>query len=76
MKKNLLTLQFVFSLGLGLVLFAGRLNAAESNAVEQWGVFEVTLKGPADGNPFTDVTLSAKFTQGSRTMTVAGFYDG
>lgn len=74
MKKNIFTLQFLFSLG--LVLFAARLSAAESNTVEQWGVFEVTLKGPADGNPFTDVALSARFTQGPRAMTVAGFYDG
>ena len=46
--------------------------------VEQWGVFELTLKGPTGGNPFTDVTLSATFTsaQGQGAITVAGFYDG
>ncbi|MDO8835704.1 MAG: DUF5060 domain-containing protein, partial [Vicinamibacterales bacterium] len=45
-------------------------------AVEQWGVFELTLKGPADGNPFTEVELSARFTQGERAITATGFYDG
>ena len=44
--------------------------------VEQWGTFEVALKGPADGNPFVDVQLSAAFTQGETKLTAAGFYDG
>ncbi|MBX6311659.1 MAG: DUF5060 domain-containing protein [Isosphaeraceae bacterium] len=44
--------------------------------VEQWGLFEVTLNGPATGNPFTEVDLSAQFSQGDRTITVPGFYDG
>jgi hypothetical protein len=45
-------------------------------AAEQWGVFELKLHGPAHGNPFTDVTLSARFTQGDRQFHVTGFYDG
>jgi hypothetical protein len=45
-------------------------------AVEQWGMFEVTLKGPASGNPFKDVTLGAAFTHEHRTVKVTGFYDG
>ena len=44
--------------------------------VEQWGVFETSVKGPATGNPFVDVTFSAKFTLGHRTVEVPGFYDG
>ena len=44
--------------------------------VEQWDVFEVALRGPADGNPFADVTFSARFTQGNVSKEVAGFYDG
>src|SRR5258705_127257 len=39
-------------------------------------LFELELKGPADGNPFTDVRFSAVFTDGTRTHEVAGFYDG
>lgn len=45
-------------------------------AVEQWGTFELTLNGPADGNPFTDTSLTAYFTQGTNHLTATGFYDG
>lgn len=45
-------------------------------AVEKWDVFEVTLSGPADGNPFTEVEFSARFAQAGRAVTVPGFYDG
>ena len=45
-------------------------------AVEQWGIFELALKGPADGNPFTDVKVSAQFTQGTNVVEANGFYDG
>ena len=50
--------------------------AAAPATVEQWDIFELALDGPKDGNPFVDVTLSAKFTQGDRTVTATGFYDG
>jgi hypothetical protein len=49
---------------------------AIASAVEQWGIFEVALKGPSAGNPFLDVTLSARFTQGTNVMVANGFYDG
>jgi hypothetical protein len=49
---------------------------AAAETVEQWGVFETTLKGPADGNPFTDVTLGARFENGGTSVKVSGFYDG
>jgi hypothetical protein len=45
-------------------------------SVEQWDVFEFTLPGPAEGNPFVEVELTARFTQGERTLTARGFYDG
>jgi len=45
-------------------------------SVEQWGVFEVALAGPTNGNPFTDVSLSAHFTQGSTDIVANGFYNG
>ncbi|HTV10061.1 MAG TPA: DUF5060 domain-containing protein [Candidatus Aquilonibacter sp.] len=44
--------------------------------VEQWGLFEVSLKGPSAGNPFQDIILGAQFTQEHRTVEVKGFYDG
>lgn len=44
--------------------------------VPLWGRFELTLRGPADGNPFVDVSLSAVFLQAGQTVGVTGFYDG
>ena len=41
-----------------------------------WATFELSFEGPSGGNPFRDVTLRATFTQGERTVRVAGFYDG
>jgi hypothetical protein len=49
---------------------------AKSADIEQWGLYEVALKGPSAGNPFRDVILSAQFTQEHRTVEVKGFYDG
>jgi hypothetical protein len=51
-------------------------RAAAPTSVEKWGVFEIELKGPSEGNPFLDVTLSADFSNGVRTINVPGFYDG
>lgn len=53
---------------------AGAQTAA--GTVEQWGLYEISLKGPADGNPFVDVRLSAVFDSGGRRIEVPGFYDG
>jgi hypothetical protein len=62
----------LFSLG----LIRTDLPAQEPAKVEQWGVFELTLPGPAGGNPFLEVELAASFTQGERTVRTPGFYDG
>ncbi len=43
---------------------------------KEWGIFELALNGSSKGNPFVDVSFSAKFTQGSKSFDVAGFYDG
>ena len=54
--------------------------AATEKEVEQWGVFEMELHGPAEGNPFVDVSLSAEFSlpeqPDARRISVTGFYDG
>ncbi len=55
---------------------ASAMMAPAGEEVEKWGVFETTVKGPAAGNPFVDVTFGAKFSNGHRTVEVAGFYDG
>lgn len=48
------------------------------SAVEQWGVYEVTLKGPTNGNPFLDVPFAARFVfvQSGDSVEAPGFYDG
>jgi len=42
----------------------------------RWGVLEIALVGPSEGNPFVDVELTAQLRCGERTWTVGGFYDG
>ena len=44
--------------------------------VEQFTVFELELKGPTAGNPFTEVQLSAEFRLMNRLLFCEGFYDG
>ena len=46
-----------------------------TDGVERWGTYEVTLKGPVEGNPFIDVNLSAEFTHDEKTIGV-GCYVG
>jgi Domain of unknown function (DUF5060)/Protein of unknown function (DUF4038)/Domain of unknown function (DUF5605) len=74
--RNLIgvSLRLLAVLCLGLITPA--LRSAAPATVEQWGVFELTLTGSATGNPFIEVELSARFTQGERTVQAAGFYDG
>ena len=49
---------------------------AATGEIECWDIFELSLKGPSSGNPFTDVHLSARFKQGDKVFAPAGFYDG
>ena len=44
--------------------------------VEQWGIFELALPGSAEGNPYLDVELTARFAYKHREIEVDGFYDG
>lgn len=64
-------------IGVGWLILSVSIGVRGQTAqVEQWGVFEVSLPGPAEGNPFVEVELSATFTQGGQAVTAAGFYDG
>jgi hypothetical protein len=49
---------------------------ADSPTIEKWDVFEIALTGPAGGNPYLEVQLSATFSQANRSVRVPGFYDG
>lgn len=44
--------------------------------VEKWGMFELSLEGTSDGNPFVEVTVTAIFQHEQKQVTVSGFYDG
>ncbi len=46
------------------------------NAIAKWEIFEITLHGKTEGNPFTDYTISGTFTGEKEEVTVDGFYDG
>ena len=50
--------------------------ACRGGAAKRWGVWETSLDGPREGNPYHDVELSFTFSQDSQRIDVAGFYDG
>ena len=47
-----------------------------SSQVEKWGIFEVSMPGKSEGNPFTDYEITGTFTSKNESKTVDGFYDG
>ena len=60
-----------------ILIIAGLLpSLAAAERIEQWGIYEIELEGPADGNPFLDVRLEAIFDNGAKQTRVDGFYDG
>jgi hypothetical protein len=61
---------------LALTLLLGLVSDVTTQAVEQWGHTELVFRGPSGGNPYADVQLRARFTQGDRTIDVSGFWDG
>lgn len=61
---------------LGPTLAAPAAAQTRAAAVERWGTFEAALEGPSTGNPFLEVEFGAVFTQGARSITATGFYDG
>lgn len=67
--KNLTRRSFV-------TLAAAPALAQAADRVERWGVWELAVNGPAEGNPFVDVSFGAVFAGGARHIEVGGFYDG
>ena len=51
-----------------------KLNYAKT--IEKWGIFEVTISGPKEGNPFCDQWIKGTFCCKNEKKTVDGFYDG
>lgn len=73
---RLLTVVLLIVLAAPSPVESGGAETAGEASVEQWGVRDVRLEGPADGNPFVDVTVQAEFTSGGKRRLVDGFYDG
>lgn len=46
------------------------------NCVSRWSMYEVSVHGREDGNPFTDYTIEGVFTGEQEEVRVDGFYDG
>ncbi len=67
-------MNFLKSALLLTLTLASSLRAEQT--VEQWGVFELALNGPTNGNPFTEVRFAARFYQGTNSVQAIGFYDG
>ncbi|MBQ7564896.1 MAG: DUF5605 domain-containing protein [Lachnospiraceae bacterium] len=44
--------------------------------VERWGVQEIRVEGPKDGNPFTEQWIQGTFQGTQESVSVDGFYDG
>jgi hypothetical protein len=64
------------SMALGAMAAAPSFAASPPAQVERWGLWEIALQGPSDGNPFVDIELAAIFEGAGRQLRVPGFYDG
>ena len=67
--RSKVSIILLISLSFSNLLFA-------QSKVEKWKVFELTLNGPSNGNPFKEVKLVGKFIFSNDTISVSGFYDG
>lgn len=63
-------------LGYSLPVEGAATAPAPLREVERWEIFEESFTGPSTDNPFIDAEITAEFTLGHRSVTVAGFYDG
>ena len=48
----------------------------EHTVIERWGMFELSLPGKTEGNPFTDYEIRGRFEGRHEDVMVSGFYDG
>lgn len=64
-------------LGAAAALQPLHLNAQKAHApVAVWDIFEAAFRATYSGNPYTDHSLRATFTQNHRSVEVDGFCDG
>ena len=67
--KKLILLAWVSWLACGV-------SPAQDRQVEKWDIFELSLNGPSEGNPFIGIEFTAVFRNGDQTFEPEGFYDG
>ena len=48
----------------------------QQTTCSRWGIFEVSIVGPKDGNPFTEQKVTGIFKGDNETVSCDGFYDG
>jgi hypothetical protein len=75
-SSDMINKQLVVRAALATAIFILAIPLRAGETVEQWGIFEIGLHGPTNGNPFLDVKFSARFTQGTNAVEASGFYDG
>lgn len=46
------------------------------NIIEKWGIFEVSIQGKCEGNPYKDYEIYGIFKSSQENIQVDGFYDG
>lgn len=44
--------------------------------IKLWDIYELAVRGSAEGNPFKEVEFGAVFSRGCKEISVDGFYDG
>jgi hypothetical protein len=55
-----------------LFFFEAVLPVRADPSVEPWGLSELALTGPTNGNPFLDARFSARFQQGTNSVEANG----
>ena len=48
----------------------------QQTTCSRWGIFEVGVDGPKDGNPFIEQKVTGIFKGDNETVSCDGFYDG
>ena len=56
--------------------FKEKMQKSGMDTCNRWGIYEVALDGPKEGNPFTEQHVMGTFHSINETVSCEGFYDG
>ena len=56
--------------------FKEKVQTDGTDTCTRWGIYEVALYGPKEGNPFTEQHITGTFHGANETVSCEGFYDG